>query len=86
MTDIDKLLEERGKVHGDFTERALIAQSLKSIVRDCPNWEDLSCTQAEALEMIAHKISRILAGNPNVKDHWDDIAGYARLVSMRLEK
>ncbi|WP_257617167.1 hypothetical protein [Campylobacter pinnipediorum] len=35
--------------------------------------------------MIAHKIARILAGNPNYKDHWDDIAGYATLVSKELE-
>jgi hypothetical protein len=36
---------------------------------------------AESLEMIAHKIGRILAGNENFHDHWDDIAGYAKLGS-----
>ena len=34
--------------------------------------------------MIAHKIGRILAGNPDFKDHWDDIAGYAVLISQRV--
>ncbi len=33
----------------------------------------------EAIEMILHKISRIAAGNYYVKEHWDDIAGYAQL-------
>jgi hypothetical protein len=41
--------------------------------------------QVEALEMIAHKIGRILSGDPNHQDHWDDIAGYAKLVSERLQ-
>ena len=31
--------------------------------------------------MIALKLSRILSGQSNFKDHWDDIAGYAKLAS-----
>jgi hypothetical protein len=41
--------------------------------------------QWEALEMIVHKIGRIVNGNPDVVDHWVDIAGYAKLVSDRLQ-
>jgi hypothetical protein len=33
----------------------------------------------------AHKIGRILAGNPDHKDHWDDIAGYTTLVARELK-
>jgi hypothetical protein len=40
--------------------------------------------QSEALEMIAHKIARILNGDPNYVDSWLDIAGYATLVAERL--
>jgi hypothetical protein len=40
---------------------------------------------AETLSMIAHKIGRIIAGNPEEPDHWRDIAGYAQLVANRLE-
>lgn len=36
--------------------------------------------------MIAHKIGRILNGDPNYADSWIDIAGYAKLVADRLEK
>jgi hypothetical protein len=35
--------------------------------------------------MIAMKIARILSGNANFADHWEDIEGYARLVSNELE-
>ena len=33
----------------------------------------------EALEMIAHKIARILSGDADYADNWVDIAGYAQL-------
>jgi len=49
------------------------------------NWNVLTYAQAEALEMIQHKIGRILAGDPNVLDHWADIVGYAQLVANILE-
>lgn len=44
----------------------------------------LSFEQCEALDMIQHKIGRILSGNPNEPDHWHDIAGYATLVENIL--
>ena len=46
-------------------------------------WAKLTDPQKEALEMIAHKIGRILAGRPAFRDQWDDIAGYAKLVAYR---
>ena len=35
--------------------------------------------------MIQHKIARILNGDPNWKDTWDDIAGYAKLIGDKLK-
>lgn len=51
------------------------------------NWskKELSSDKQEALEMIAHKIGRILNGDPNYKDSWTDIAGYAQLVADTLK-
>lgn len=80
----DELLAERRKSHGDFAEHARITQNLKAIMRDTANWDRLSAVQRESLEMNAHKVGRILAGNPDIPDHWDDIAGYSRLVSQRV--
>ena len=34
----------------------------------------------EALEMIVHKIARIVNGDPNYIDNWIDICGYSKLV------
>lgn len=79
-----ELLAARGKTHGDFTHHAEITQNLKCRMHRYENWDKLSNEQREALEMIMHKIGRILAGNPDHKDHWADIAGYAKLVEERL--
>jgi hypothetical protein len=81
----DTLLNERGNQHGKFTNHAHITQKLKEVMWDACEFNDkLTPVQRESLEMIAHKIGRILAGNPNHKDHWDDIAGYAILASQQL--
>lgn len=79
--NIDALLIERAKTHGNFANHAYITQKLKAVIME--SFHDLSYSQAEALDMIAHKIGRI-AGNPNHADHWDDIAGYATLISQQL--
>lgn len=85
MSDPTKeLLAERRKTHGLFCEHEQIAQSLKAAMHATANWDRCTLSQQESLEMIAHKIGRILAGNPDHKDHWDDIAGYARLVADQI--
>jgi len=38
----------------------------------------------EGLHMVFHKLGRIAAGCATHKDHWDDIAGYATLVSRDI--
>lgn len=51
-----------------------------------PKWKhrQLPKMHREALDMIAHKIGRILNGDHDYADSWDDIAGYARLVADRV--
>lgn len=84
MPTTDDILTERGQRYGDFDKHAGIAQSLKKAMADTPGWQRLAPDQREALEMNAHKIGRILNGDPNYADSWEDIAGYAKLVANRL--
>ena len=84
MTDINATLQERGKRYGKFKDHALLSQSLKDVMKLRDEWFLLDVDQKEALEMIAHKIARILNGDPNYDDSWHDIAGYATLVAERL--
>lgn len=81
---IENTLEQRGSKYGKFTNHALITQNIKKSFSVSPNWEKLSDDKKEALEMIAHKIGRILNGDPEYHDSWHDIEGYARLVSDTL--
>jgi len=64
--------------------QSTIAQALKSLVRSAV--DNHSDGQIEALEMICVKMARILAGDPDHADHWDDIAGYARLVARDCQR
>jgi hypothetical protein len=84
-SDIDATLTERGERYGKFTGHAKIAQRLKQEMKDHTGWTRLAADQREALEMVAHKIARILNGDPDYADSWVDIAGYAKLVADRLE-
>lgn len=85
MTDIAATLQERGTRYGPFSGHAEITQKIKDVMRACPGYNKLVADQREALEMVAHKIGRILNGDPNYDDSWIDIAGYAKLVADRLQ-
>lgn len=82
--DIDKTLADRGARYGSFQGHARITQALKRAMVDSPNWNRLADDQKEAVEMIAHKIGRILNGDPDFHDSWHDIVGYTKLVADRL--
>lgn len=84
--DINTTLNERGKRYGTFQGHAEISQRLKGVLRkfEAERGCDLEPDQREALEMIAHKIARIINGDPDYADSWHDIAGYAQLVADRL--
>lgn len=84
MTDIDDTLEERRGTHGHFCHHATVTQTLKQDVNEALalSGVKLSMVQKEAIDMILHKVGRIVSGNPNHKDHWVDIAGYAKLPTL----
>jgi hypothetical protein len=85
--EVDATLDARAVDYGKFIEGAEVMQMLKRVVLNALNNRDktLAHDQAESLDMIIHKIGRIVNGNPDVVDHWLDIAGYAKLVADRLE-
>lgn len=86
MTDIQKTLNERGARYGSFSDNACVAQDLKNIVREAWDDEAMNSFHKEALEMICHKMARIVNGDPNYIDSWHDIAGYATLVIEQIKE
>ena len=86
-TQVDAVLDSRAVDYGAFKDGAALMQSIKrTMAAHAANHnKTFADDQWEALEMIVHKIGRIVNGNPDKVDHWTDIAGYAKLVADRLE-
>jgi hypothetical protein len=84
---VDKTLDARAEMYGKFKDGAALMQSIKRTLADhaAKHGKTFADDQWEALEMIVHKIGRIVNGDPDVTDHWVDIAGYATLIAERLE-
>jgi len=77
--EMSSLLNTREKTHGNYRDNANMSQAIKDVLRSGKNWERLSDGQKEALEMISVKLARLLSGDKDFRDHWDDIEGYAKL-------
>lgn len=84
MKPVTNTLAERGSRYGDFSSHATITQNIKRAMVESPNWNELPDSMKESLEMIAHKIGRILNGDPAYADSWHDISGYATLIEQEL--
>jgi len=84
---VDKTLDARAANYGTFKDGAALMQAIKRTMaaHAATHGKTFADDQWEALEMIVHKIGRIVNGNPDVTDHWVDIAGYATLIADRLE-
>lgn len=86
----EELIQERGTTHGDYSNTSKYIQQFKTILlqahaeRHRRGQPALTAQQRESLEMIMHKAGRILSGDPSFEDHWDDIAGYAKLANKEF--
>ena len=94
QNEIKETLQDREKTHGDYRENALLAQSLKNLLRvkyttaketaDIRNLLYNGDMIRYTLDAIAVKLARISTGNALEPDHWKDIAGYSYLTYMQL--
>lgn len=79
-TDVGQILEERGNRYGTFESNAKTCQLLKNVLHSQDGWYRLSYVQREAVEMMMHKISRLVNGDATYLDTVVDIAGYNQLM------
>ena len=86
MSDIKQTLNERGKRYGSFKGHAEVSQRLKLVIFEELEKREkfLSDVQQEAVDMILHKLGRIVNGDANYIDSWRDIVGYTQLVVDEL--
>lgn len=86
LGNIDATLAERGGRYGSFVDHARIAQALQDTLRGEPGWTALAPDQRQALTVICDKMARMLNGDPDYRDNWHDIVGYAKLVDDRMKR
>lgn len=88
MVTTDEVLEQRGAIYGDFFEGIVCEADLLSIITD-RYWKQHGTLMPRHYYLyfskIAMKLSR-LSVCPDHIDSWTDIAGYARLVELQLNK
>ena len=77
---VDAVLNERGGRYGTFESNAKTCQLLKNVLHAQDGWYRLSYVQREAVEMIMHKISRLVNGDGTYLDTVVDISGYNQLM------
>ena len=82
---IEEVLNQRQSTYGSFTKNAEISQMLKYFMTQGTNYKQMPVPHREALEMIVHKIARIVNGDPNYIDNWVDIIGYSQLVIEEIK-
>jgi predicted Fe-S protein YdhL (DUF1289 family) len=81
---LQSILKARKSTYGDFSDGARFSQACLRAAEVAPSWLVLSDVQKSSVIHILQKLQRIVAGDPNIKDTWDDIAGYATLASDRI--
>ena len=87
LLTVNEMLAEREDRYGAFENHAARSQALKeTLIGGASSWSHMKPFQRESIEMIAHKLARIMNGDPNYIDNWTDIAGYAQLVVDILEQ
>ena len=80
---VRQTLKTRQEQYGSFEDVAMITEQMVDIMRK-GYYENLAYNQKMALYMICSKMARIVNGDPNHKDSWHDIAGYATLIDEVL--
>jgi hypothetical protein len=85
----EEILNEREKTHGDYKEFCELWSALNRAIREHTEehpkstltsiYPERTIVHTTSICMILNKIARIMCGDPNHADHWDDIAGYAML-------
>jgi hypothetical protein len=77
-----ELLSARQVTHGNFADNARYAQAIKALFQSSPTWATMPDIHREAMDFIASKFARILSGQADCLQHWEDVEGYAALAKQ----
>jgi len=80
------ILEDREPKYGSFQDNAELIQQLKLVARTFGDWSKITPDKQQSIDMIFTKIGRILTGDSDHRDSWDDIVGYAELIVTEINE
>ena len=86
IDEVNIAVNIRDSSYGGFEGISDTCQKFKDIARDCPSWKNLEASEREGLDMIFHKITRILYSPGKIRDSWVDIGGYAKATLKALDR
>lgn len=78
------VLQQRGSKYGPYSANSSTTQGIMELLMAAPNWKNQPQFNREALHMIAHKMARVVCGDPYHADNFVDIAGYAELARKEI--
>lgn len=84
--DIHETLASRQLTHGSYLDNATITWAVMDSLSTGAHWDQLHPAMKESLHMIAHKMHRIVNGDPFFLDHWHDLEGYAALIPKNWDE
>lgn len=76
-------MPNRTKTHGPFEKQGDRADKIREAM-ELHLCKHLRGHRRTAMNMIAEKLSRIIEGDGQFKDHWLDIAGYCECVLKEI--
>lgn len=84
--NLTETLNDREEKYGDFGRLADAIQAMKNVARSAPGWLAMNAVQREAMDMVMVKQARLLYGDPQVRDSWLDLSGYAHLAVEQMDR
>lgn len=92
MPNIQITMGKRSARYGDFTDQAGVSDALINVCQGNgygpqTNFSTLDPVKRQAIRLICEKLGRILSpgGDPEYRDNWHDIQGYAKLAEDRCK-
>ena len=82
--DIRLVIRSREAAHGDLAVYASLLRRFQEVARDGPNWSKVGDTHKVAIDEMLRALTGALCGDPDLRDHYDTLSGYATSAAERL--
>ena len=84
VVDVRLVIRSREAAHGDLAIYAALLRRFQDVARDGLNWAKASDAHKVAIDEMLRALTGALVGDPDLRDHYDTIAGYATSAAERL--